>query len=739
MSRKPPGRRAAKQTSSRKYLLALIPVILAIVAYWNSFDAPLVFDDLVSIQKHAAVRFGDIFHANLLGPRKLLYLTFGLDYQLHGQEVWGYHFVNLAFHALNGLLIFFIAEHIFSFVLQQKSRAQLHALLAAGCFVLHPIQTESVTYISSRSELFSTFFFVAAVLIFLKWQRTVGFGLSFIIIAVYLLGLGGKETAITLPLVLVLYDWLFMSNGQVKPILSRWRFYSPFVAGGLIAGIYIAMPLFRSTVGAVEGNLSYLPYALTQTRVVVRYIGLLLLPLNQNLDYDVRPSTTFLDPWVLLSTAVILAVMYYGWHVRKRQPIVTFSIFWFFITLSPTSSFIPILDVMFEHRLYLPMVGACLLFPLLVAELAKIFERSFTFRITETGVAAVILIMLCIATIRRNEIWRSEVTLWQDAMRKSPYKGRPYNSLSMAYFKRGEYDKAAEVSEHGRDVNPQLRTDFNETLGNMYLKAGKFDKAEVTFRENAQTENTPLAYNNLAVAYQYMWDQLKLRRQLMSESDFLSRRDVLLTKARDAYGRAVSLDPSSLWFLDGFVNVEFDLGHSRELEASTLEKLRDGDRVDLLYIVAKLHFLKDDFAGAIPYFERAEKLVPGDEKNKLFFFNFGTALDGGGQLDRAAEEYTRAVQIDPIFLEAYHNLGIVLYKKKDYQAARRNFTEALAADPNHPSAYQSHLYLGRIAYLLGEFQTARTELQTVLRLSPNNADAQQLLQRIASQGGVTGS
>src|SRR5262249_16445982 len=152
---------------------------------------------------------------------QLLYVTFGINYALHGQDVWGYHLVNLGFHLLNGLLIFFIAEHIFGVVLKDKLRSRAYGVLTAACFVVHPIQTDSVTYISSHSELVFTFFFAVAFLIFLKWRKPVGFGLSAIVIFVYLLALGGKETAITLPLVLLLYDWLFISNGQWKPVLSR--------------------------------------------------------------------------------------------------------------------------------------------------------------------------------------------------------------------------------------------------------------------------------------------------------------------------------------------------------------------------------------------------------------------------------------------------------------------------------------------------------------------------------------
>ena len=143
--------------------------LAALIAYWNSFRVPLVFDDLLTIQRNAGVRFGE-FHWGLAG-RAVLYLTFTLNHVWSGQEVWSYHFINFCLHFLNGLLVFLLAEQVFRRVEINDLRPRLYAGLAAAFFLVHPVQTESVTYISSRSELLSTFFYLLGLLTFVLWPE----------------------------------------------------------------------------------------------------------------------------------------------------------------------------------------------------------------------------------------------------------------------------------------------------------------------------------------------------------------------------------------------------------------------------------------------------------------------------------------------------------------------------------------------------------------------------------------
>src|SRR5262249_22160015 len=153
-------------------------------------------------------------------------------------------------------------------------------------------------------------------------------------------------------------------------VLSRWRFHVTFIAGGLAAAVYlVTFGNLRGSVGTGAAGIEPFSYFLTELRVIVRYIQIIFFPSGLNLAYDFPISDSVLDVRVILSALVLLGLLGVAWWLRKRQPIVSFSILWFFVTLAPTSSFFPINDVIFEHRLYLPMVGLCLLFPLLIEAL----------------------------------------------------------------------------------------------------------------------------------------------------------------------------------------------------------------------------------------------------------------------------------------------------------------------------------------------------------------------------------
>src|SRR5438128_11110170 len=242
MSRKNSGRRQRQRVKHASAWVAVAGLLVStLVAYWNSFWVPFVFDDLQTIQRNASVRFGEL---GLGGTRTILFKTFALNSRWSGQEVWSYHVVNFALHFLNGLFVFAIADRIFRYTETNLQRSRIYAALAAAFFLLHPVQTESVTYISSRSELLSTFFYTLALLLFAhRPPQQIGFGFSLIVALFFVLGMAAKETVISLPAALLLYDFVFLSGGEIRPILSRWRFYLTFLLGGLALAAYVLVRL----------------------------------------------------------------------------------------------------------------------------------------------------------------------------------------------------------------------------------------------------------------------------------------------------------------------------------------------------------------------------------------------------------------------------------------------------------------------------------------------------------------
>src|ERR1051326_3119938 len=207
----------------------------------------------------------------------------------------------------------------------------------------------------------------------------------------------------------------------------------------------------------------------------------------------------------LLLALIPLAVL--AWYLRRRQAVISFSILWFFITLAPRSTFISIPDVIFEHRLYLPLMGVSLAFPLLIGYIADTLKPKF--RLPVATASTVVILLLVVGTVLRNQVWRDEITLWKDVVAKSPHKARPYNNLEKAYFSRGEFDRALEVAQSGfRNVEDASdRQAFQQFMGNIYIQMHRYEEAAAVFRETANVDDkhrASAAYNNVGVAYVYM-------------------------------------------------------------------------------------------------------------------------------------------------------------------------------------------------------------------------------------------
>ena len=698
----------------RPVAAVLILVSLGIAAYWNSFDGPFVFDDLATITMNSEVQFGDALLPTQVLSRALLFLTFAVNHSINGESVWGYHLVNLLLHLLNGLLVFVLARHIFSRTLDRKDLSESFALLAAAFFIAHPVQTESVTYISSRSELLSTLFYIGAVVVFARTSPArIGFLFSLMIGVFFVLGIGAKETVISLPGALFLYDFIFFSSGRFRGVLSRWRFYATFLIGGLAVGFYLITEKLRSSVGgAAPGNLPSYQYFLTELRVIVRYVRLTFLPTDLNLAYDFRPSTGFMEPAVMLSGLFLLALVGVAWWLRKQKPVITFSIFWFFITLAPTSSFVSVLDVIYDHRLYLPMVGICLSVPLAIEFVHRFISSRTSFRISVPQMGAVLIVALAIGTVVRNEVWRDDTRLWSDVIAKSPAKARGYTGLAQAYFTRGQYDKAIEISRRGLENVHENGSGFYNNIGQFLLGLRRYDEAIEAFAKAVERATTPVdrarGYHNLAITNLYKLSALK---------DEPQEKNKLLGLAEEALLKSIELDSSYLPSWDSYINVTIDRGKQEILRSQLQRQVQNSQDAKAYYGLGKLAFQQSNFKEAVDDFKQAASRYKGE---KMFWFNYAYALEEAGYGDAAIEKYVEALRLDPQFLEGNANLAQLYMDKGQYESAIQYFDRALRIDPTNTAV---HLQLARIYIQQGQRGLARNHLTAVLNASPGNPEA----------------
>jgi tetratricopeptide (TPR) repeat protein len=705
----------------------LILILLAFVAYADSLYAPFVFDDLTAIQHNRSVRFFSFDLKEMLRTRSLLYPTFAFNQWLGGENVFGYHVVNLLLHIINGLLVFAIARRIYAGLRpspyplpEGEGTASLYATLAAAFFIVHPVQTEAVTYISERSELSSKLVFLCGLLFFMILpEEKIGFFTAIPVLFFTALGVGFKETAVTLPAIIFLYDYIFLAKGKLRNLLSRWPFYLALLIC-TTAGAYVFWDILKRPLVEVgePGTMPKWNYFLTSLRVTVRFLRLIVLPTGQNLDYDFPAILSAKDPALLASVLLISALLIMASRWRTRRPVFAFSIFWFFIVLIPTSGVVAIPDVIFEHRLYVGLAGVALSFPLVLEPLGLLLRARVV------RVATVILAALLVATIARNYVWADSVRLFSDEVEKSPHKIRAYINLTFEYMKRGQETDAVSVVNAGLKNAPAYRVSLLDTMGNLYLRMGKPAAAiqyftpsgEEAVQHGLQSSFIASSFNNLGAAYIALaktYDALHLD----------ARRQALL-RAREAFQKSLERQ-GDVGVLNSLVNVSQQLGEAGTLEDDLRKKLASNPKdFNNLYMLATLLSLQNRYLQSIEFFRRAEEQSTTSE---MLHFNYGFALSKAGQTDRAIDEYVQALRIDPIFNEAHYNLALLYLQKADYNSAVDQLNDVVSIETANVPA---NLKLAEIYAYERKLSLARQYLQQVLKQAPQDREALSLLAKI---------
>jgi len=358
--------------ASRRFNLIALALIagLVLIAYSNTFTASFHFDDNPSIVENPTIKHvtSENIGTLLSGVRPVVYLSLMLNYALSGMNVTGYHIFNIAVHIANSIFVYLLmlwTLNLPACEAKYRGKAQRMAVFGALLFAVHPVQTEAVTYIITRTELLATFFYLGTFLLFIKGARTNRSSYYIGAFFTAVLAMGSKEWAVTLPALLMIYDYLFIAEGKVRVVASRWMAYAAITIPWVIVLRNLDLFAAASTGAGIGFNVSTTSgitaktFWLTSLNVIWTYIRLLFLPIHQNLDYDYPIAKTLFEFPTLLSFIGHIAVVSAAFWLYKKKGwlLIPFGVAWFYIGLSPVQSFVPIIDVIFEHRLYMPSIG----------------------------------------------------------------------------------------------------------------------------------------------------------------------------------------------------------------------------------------------------------------------------------------------------------------------------------------------------------------------------------------------
>lgn len=471
---------------------ALAGLLVVYQVYAPAINGAFVFDDLSLPFRTPEIKQDMTSFVGRLRP--LLMLSYWIDYHrtagADGADPHTFHSTNILLHFLTSVIVTLIALKLLEWTGVEKRMRTALAIFAGALFLLHPLQTESVAYVASRSELLSVLFYYAAFAVFV-WRPGDSMTLLRALAILLLFGAaaGTKEHTLTLPVLLILTDYYWNRGGIRKHAILYGLLGASAVAGGFYVWSIIRG---ANTAGFGMRDLTPVQYLLTEGRVVWIYVRMFFLPFGQNVDPDIPISHGPFDHGAIFGLAALAAVAVAAWIYRKRWPLASFGVFMFLLLLAPTSSFIPIHDVLVEYRMYLPFLG-------LVLICCEVLRRmKFTEMI---GIGAVALIVCSILTYQRNQVWSSPLALWQDSVNKSPNKYRPRFQLARQYFDENRCLDAVKTYEAASRLGPledQLLIDWALALDCAGRPA---DEAVAKFRQAAAIYDTAHVHTQIAAEY----------------------------------------------------------------------------------------------------------------------------------------------------------------------------------------------------------------------------------------------
>ncbi len=493
----------------------LVPLVLVLAGLWawhNSFQGPFIFDDVASIPDNPHIcQLWPIPRAMSAPPsctvngRPVVCLTLALNYALGGLNVWGCHAFNLAVHLSSAWLLFGILRRTLQdgrFRDRFGGAAIWLAAVIALLWEVHPLQTESVTYIVQRTELLVGLFLLLTLYCVLRGSRSVrprGWYLSAVIACA--LGMGSKEVMVAAPLVVWLYDYVFLASSFRDLWQRRRGLYIGLAATWLILAVLVARKTHPMTGFGING-LSSWAYLRTEAGVIAYYLRLSFWPRPLVIDYFDWPVASSLRDCLAPGLLMIALLGATVWALRRRLA-AGFWGAWFFLILAPTSSILPSVgEVAAERRMYLPLAAVV---TMVVIGAFAIGKRLLNRR---PGVALGCLAAVSVAvvltglTIQRNRDYRSALTIWQDTVAKRPNNPRALGSLGNALAELDDVAAALERFERALRIKPD-DAELHYNLGLTLQRARRLPEAMEHYQQAVRLKpDYAEAYNNLGFGLQ---------------------------------------------------------------------------------------------------------------------------------------------------------------------------------------------------------------------------------------------
>ena len=714
--------------------IACAAVLVAAVAavYSGTFSVPPLLDDPASIAGNATIRrLGTAFWppgGTSVSGRPVLNLSLAVNYAVSGESVWSYHALNLVVHALAGLALFGIVRRTLAPRLGTKATAV--AFCAALLWSLHPLLTESVTYIIQRAESLMGLFYLLTLYCFIRGAqadapgRRAWFALA---VAACLLGMGTKEVMVSAPLVVLLYDRAFLAGSLGEAWRRRRWVYAGLAATWLALAFLVLSTRGRAGTAGFGSGVAWWGYGLTQLPAALHYLRLCFWPHPLVFDYGSALVTG--ASLVAPGAAVIAGLLAATAWALKKHPGAGFLGASFFALLAPSSSIVPVAtETMAEHRMYLPLI------PVVVLVVTGAYRWLGRWSLPPFLLLAAALSW---ATWHRNEAYRSEEAIWADTVSSRPGNERARNNLGFVLSRApGRMDEAAAQYREALRLKPDYAQAHYNLAGALVARPGRLDEAIAHYEEALRLEpGLTEAHYNLGCALEGIPGRLdeaiahyeEALRQNPGYAEAHYNLGCVLQRRPGRSGEAIAHFREALRTKPDLAEAHNNLGRALEALPGRLDeaiaqyeealRLKPGFAEAHHSLGGALQGSPGRLNDAIAQYEAALRLKPDLVQAH---FNLAFALETiPGRLDEAVAQYEEALRLRPAFAEAHYNLGCVLQRQHGrLDEAVAHFQEALRLRPDYGEA---HCNLGNALGSLGRAREAEAQYLAALRLMPDNA------------------
>ena len=719
-----PGARAAQAPRWQVPALAAILVVAAAAAYWNSMQGVFVYDSVDSIRDNPHIRklwppsdaislpLWDKGHT--VSGRPVVSFSLALNHALLGPAPWGYHLVNLFIHIGAGLLLFGIVRRtclLEPFRPRWGRAAPWLAAAVALTWLVHPLTTAAVTYVVQRAESLMGLCYLLTLYCCVRGFTGGGKGWYVAAVVACALGMGAKEVMFTAPVVVLVYDLVFVSRSFVAPFRRRWGLYL-----GLAATWVISVGLFAATLGDRAGELQALSpvgYAQTQAGVIVHYLRLSFWPYPLVMDYN-WPAAETAAQIVLPGLVVVGLLGLTAWGIARRRWF-GFVGAWFFLILAPASSIVPIPQNCYEHRMYLSLAGVVALVVILCAVVLRRLARKW---LTAAAPALAAVLALAVAgtlgyvTHQRNSDYHTSHALWAQNVEHRPESFMAQNGLGLVLFDNRQFEQAEQRFREAIRRAEAVKYEFTTghvNLANALMELGRFEEAETALgramaavKEIGPRHRDAISTYNTAAAL------------LIRKNNWRG--------ARTYFEKSLAVDPDrpttlsglgvTLAYLDKFDEAVRCCERALEIRRGLGITRKAHESFDALGRVLSLRGRPGDLDRARTLYEKAVALEPRSDGG---FNNLGKALFGLKRIDEAAAQFRTAIRINPRNYHAHHNLGQVLKRDGNVREAEEQFRRAIALNPRYPEARHS---LGLLLLQRQDLDGAERSLREAVDLEP---------------------